>query len=270
MVRAAFGTQTVGSVIRPAAYCGVVGFKPTHNLVPLAGIAGLSPSFDTLGWFTHSVADAATMLQALAAVEPIAGSKQPRVGVYRSHQWPSAEPEMADTLARAAARLRGGGFDVVTIDPLPHLDTVFQAADTILHFEVARVLAWERHNHWDLISPLVQRMLLNADKVGAVEHARCRRVLEHARREHDTYLINQGLDALVTPSAPGEAPPIKTTGNSVFNRTWTSLAVPSIHLPTGSGPTGLPVGVQLTGTRWGDAELLAVAANAELVLGSNE
>ena len=268
MVRAAFGTQTVGSVIRPAAYCGVVGFKPTHGLVPLAGVGSLAPSFDTVGWFTRDVADTATVLQALSGIEAgsTAADRAPRIGVYRSHQWGSADPETEIALVEAATRLDAAGFEVTEREPLRHLDGVFEAADTVLHHEVARVFAWERDHHWDLISPLLQRMLGNADRVDAAVLVEARLLLDQATHAHTEYLRAEGLDAIVTPSAPGVAPPIETTGNSVFNRTWTALGVPCVHLPTGSGPLGLPLGIQLTGHRWGDAALLHVASRAERAL----
>ncbi len=269
-VRLAFGTQTVGSVLRPAAYCGVVGFKPTHQLVPLAGVAPLSPSFDTVGWFTNDVADAATVFGVLSGgseappVGEAAGA--PRVGVYRSHQWSAAQPELDGVLAEAGRRLAAAGVEVFELEPLRHLEGFFEAADVVLHYEVARVFAWERAHHHELISPLVQRMLTRADGISHSDHVSARIELERGRRAHDDYLEASGLDALLTPAAPGEAPPLQTTGDSVFNRTWTSLGVPAIALPVGTGPLGLPVGLQLAGRSWRDGRLLEVAARVEAVV----
>ena len=265
-VRAAFGTQTVGSVIRPAAYCGVVGFKPTHQLVPLTGVATLSHAFDTVGWFTNSVADAATMLEALTGAQVSAGEQRLRLGCYRSHQWDAAAPETADILAATGSALSRAGVEVVDVDPLPHLETVFDAANTVLHYEVARVFAWEREHHYDLISPLVQRMLTRADAISHERYREAHQLLALARDHHERYMIGEGFDAILTPSAPGEAPPIKTTGDSVFNRVWTALGVPTAHVPHGVGPAGLPVGVQLVGRTWCDAELLAAAAVVEAAI----
>lgn len=263
MVRAAFGTQTVGSVLRPAAYCGVVGFKPTHQLVPLTGVATLAHSFDTVGWLTRSVADAATMFEAVAGGRPAASVERIRIGHYRSHHWDAAQPELASVLDGAAGRLSDAGIDVIELEPLAHLERVFDAADTILHYEMTRVFAWERTNHLELISPLVRKMLERADQIDLATYVGAQRVLGEARRAHDAFLRENGMHAMLTPSAPGEAPLMNTTGDSIFNRTWTSLGVPAINLPSGLGPNGLPVGVQLAGRAWADDELLAVAGTVE-------
>ncbi|MGH1491972.1 MAG: amidase [Acidimicrobiales bacterium] len=282
MVRAAFGTQTVGSVIRPAAYCGVVGFKPTHQLVPLTGVATLAHTLDTVGWMTRSVADSASMFEAMTGYRPAVdrgrrGDRPIRIARYRSHQWSDAQPEamaelddVADGLAQVA------GVEVVDVDPLPHLasgsgdsgsgDSVAGCSNTVLQYEVARVFSWEREYHPQAIAAPVRKMLERADAVELDAYRLAQINLEAARRAHDGWLASNEIDALLTPSAPGEAPPLESTGDPVFNRTWTTIGVPALHLPTGAGPNGLPVGVQLTGARWSDAELLAVAAAVEATL----
>lgn len=262
-VRAAFGTQTVGSVLRPAAYCGVVGFKPTRGLIPLTGVATLAWSLDTVGWFTNQVDDARVMLDALAGPTDAEISQPLRIGRYHSHQWPAADPSVVGVLDTATAALTAAGHVVIDVEPLPHLAELFAVADTILHYEIARVFAWEHQHHPDLISPLVVRMLDRATSISGSDYRAAQRDLETARRLHDAYLTASGISALLTPSAPGEAPDLSTTGDSVFNRVWTALGVPSVHLPVGRGPSGLPVGVQLTGRAWHDADLLASAHQAE-------
>ncbi|MEE3257342.1 MAG: amidase [Actinomycetota bacterium] len=262
-VRAAFGTQTVGSVIRPAAFCGVVGFKPTRRLVPLAGVATLSHAFDTLGWFTRDVADSTTMFQAMTGVGASPQDLNRKVGRYLSHQWDAAAPETLDAIDSSCAALEAAGVEVIDVDPLPHLELVFDAANTILHYEIVRVFAWERTHHLDLISELVRKMFVNAAGIDHQDYLEARTVLLSAQIAHQEFMAANHLDALLTPSAPGEAPPLKTTGDSVFNRVWTSLGVPTVHIPVRQGPSGLPVGVQLVGQSWGDQRLLATAAVAE-------
>jgi amidase len=190
-----------------------------------------------------------------------------KIGRYLSHQWEAAKPEMAEVMRLGEKKLSDAGIEVVNVDPLKHLAPVFEAANTVLHYEVVRVFAWERKNHADLISPLLQKMLLNGDKVDHRKYRAAQLVLLKARNLHDEFMSESGLDALITPSASSEAPSIGTTGDSVFNRVWTALGVPAIHLPTGKGPLGLPVGVQLTGSMWGDNKLLGVANEAEKVFG---
>lgn len=267
MVRTAFGTQTVGSVIRPAAFCGVVGFKPTHQLIPLTGVATLAQSLDTLGWFTVNVDDAVEVHRALAGPGRAEPPDRPlRLGLYRSAQWDAAQPEMEGVLARAAEAARELGSDVGEVEPLAHLDGVFDAAHVILQYEMARVFEWERRHHWEKISPLVQKMLSRSDGVTAAHYGEAQATVQAARAAHDSWMADQGIDALLTPSSPGEAPPIATTGDSVFNRTWSALGVPCLHQPTGVGEHQLPLGVQLTGRRWADDELLGVGRALEAAL----
>ena len=262
-VRAAFGTQTVGSVVRPAAYCGVVGFKPTYQLLPLTGVATLSHAFDTIGWFTRGVDDCATMFSALTGAGVLTAEQPLRIGRYRSHQWDVAASETVKVMDVACAALVERDAEVVDLDPLVHLESVFEAANTILHYEIVRVFAWEQTHHYELISDLVRKMLMKAKDVTHAQYIEAHLALVAARRDHDEFMAVNGFDALLTPSAPGEAPLIKTTGDSVFNRVWTALGVPAIHLPLGMGPTGLPLGVQLTGRSWRDGDLLTSAALSE-------
>ncbi|MCO4832173.1 MAG: amidase [Acidimicrobiaceae bacterium] len=271
MTRAAFGTQTVGSVIRPAAFCGVVGFKCTHQAVPMTGIATLAHSLDTLGWFTRSVDDAATLYRALSGAEaPSPDERRRRFGLYRAHQWPSAQPEQEQVLETAASALDAAGAQVIKIDPLPHLQDMFSASETIMAYESSRVFAWEREHHADLLDRRIHKLLTNGDRVTAAAYGDAKRAVAAAAETHDRWLIANEVDALVTPSAPGEAPLLATTGDSVFNRVWTLLGGPAAHLPTGRGPLGLPVGVQLTGRRWDDLDLLATAQFAETALADPE
>jgi len=121
-----------------------------------------------------------------------------------------------------------------------------------------RVFAWEAAHHHDAISPLVQKMLARAAHLDTAEVHRARRLLDDARARHTDALVTAGVDVLMTPSAPGVAPPIKTTGDSVFNRLWTSLGVPTIHLPL-ARVGGLSIGLQFAGTHWNDHDLLDAA-----------
>ena len=262
-VRSALGTQTVGSVIRPAAFCGVVGFKPTRQLLPLAGVATLSHALDTIGWFTRDVADSITMFNALTNAEATQNTFGGKVGRYLSHQANEAQPEALQSMETMATAFAQAGVEVVELEPQPHLESLFEAANLILHYETKRVFTWERANSFDAISPLVQRMFAIADSITYQDYVGAQSELQRARESHSRFMANHNLDALFTPSAPGEAPLLRTTGDSVFNRVWTSLGVPAIHIPVLNGPNGLPVGVQLVGQLWSDKRLLAAASFAE-------
>ncbi len=268
MVRAALGTQTVGSVLRPAAFCGVVGFKGTFGFVPMTGIGTLAHSLDTLGWLTGNVSDAAGLYEAITSDRPAAMLHPPRLGLYRSHQYEHVQPEIEPLLQAVTTALGAAGADIVELEPAPHLEQVSEAGEIILAHEAARVFAWERTAHRDLIHPQIRRLLDRGDAIGAERYQWARRVVAEAAAAHDHFLGPDGLDldALVTPSAPGEAPLMASTGDSVFNRVWSTLGTPAIQLPAGIGPSGLPLGVQLTSARWSDANLFAVAAWVERTL----
>lgn len=250
MVRAAFGTQTVGSVLRPAAFCGVTGFKGSHGAVPMNGVGALAPSLDTLGWHTRSVADAAALHAVLtgaphpdgSVTTDLGGGRPPRLGLYRSHVWSRAQPELEPLLAAVAERLRAAGADVVELDPAPHLAPVVDAGAVILAVESALAFAWERAHHAEQIHPRILRLFAKGDRIDRADHHAAQRAVAGARAAHDRWLHDQSLDALLTPSAPGEAVPIDTTGDSIFNATWSTLGVPAIQLPVGVGPLGLPLG----------------------------
>jgi amidase len=130
----------------------------------------------------------------------------------------------------------------------------------MLAWESARVFAVERARHRELLSPRVERLFAKGDRIPTGDYQAARRVVDEARAAHDRWLAELGLDALLTPSAPGEAVPIDTTGDSIFNATWSTLGVPAITVPAGTGPLGLPLGVQLTGARWADGALFGPAA----------
>jgi Asp-tRNA(Asn)/Glu-tRNA(Gln) amidotransferase A subunit family amidase len=270
MVRVAFGSQTGGSVIRPATFCGVVGFKPTYQLVPLTGVHPLAPSCDTLGWFARAVADAVAVLEAVAPPEPGESSAVPagglRIGVYRSHDWGASGPGTVTAMSRAIEALRSAGADVVEVDPLGEFEGMGHAQATVMFAEAARTLAWERRTGGESLSPGLRRLLDWGDKVTGGEYRAAQRKAAAARVALDARLADEGFDALLTPAVPDEAPGLETTGDPVFCRVWTLLGVPAVTLPAGQGASGLPVGVQLIGARWDDRALLGVAGTVESVL----
>ncbi len=152
---------------------------------------------------------------------------------------------------------------MVELEPVAHLAPVIDAGAVILAVESALAFAWERAHHGELVDPRILRLFARGDRTDRAEYHEAQRAVAAARAAHDRWLDDHRLDALLTPSAPGEAVPIDTTGDSIFNATWSTLGVPAIHLPVGVGPLGLPLGVQLTGRRWSDAALFGPAAWVE-------
>ena len=251
-VRAAFGSQTMGSVLRPAAFCGVVGYKPTLATISLDGAHAVAPSFDTLGWMTRSVADAALLRSALLDIPPIdLEGPLPRLGFLRSSAWPKAQPAVQTLLEEAAAAFKAPevlfGFD--------DYDTVFFA---IANFEMRQSLATERLQHFDRLRPQTQQ-LIGMEEFGF-------RGAEQARRRLERFDVDAAFgnaDVLLMPASAGEAPDLTTTGDPTFNRLASLLGLPAITVPAKLGPAGLPLGIQLVARRYEDDALLRAARAVE-------
>jgi Asp-tRNA(Asn)/Glu-tRNA(Gln) amidotransferase A subunit family amidase len=274
MVPLAYGTQTVGSIIRPAAYCGIVGYKPSYGMLSRSGMKMGAESLDTPGAIARSVEDVA-LLVAASAMRPelayVTVLEKQRLGVCCSPNWPQMTREGAQAFERVVQTLDDLGATMVDAELPDSFGKLDGAAQTILNYEMARGLAHEAAHHRSRVSPiLVERIDIGTrtayrEYALAIQYASdCRkRLAEHAR----------GIDAILTPSATGEAPlGLASTGNTAMNRLWTLLHGPCITVPAGDGPAGMPLGVQLVGIRGGkhadraDAHLLAVARWVESVL----
>ena len=258
----AYGTQTAGSVIRPAAFCGVVGYKPSYGMINRFGMKLMSESLDTVGVIARSVADCALFAGAVAGRDlgdPDARpDRVPRIGICRSPAWDAAAPETEALLPRVASALARAGATVVDRELSPGVAAIAAAHPIVMNNESGRALGWELATARDGISEGLRERLefgLSQSEAAVTEaHA----VFERAQREFPACM--EGLDALVTPSAPGEAPAgLGWTGDPVFNLIWTSLHVPCVTVPAGAGPAGLPLGIQIV-TRIGeDRQALAWA-----------
>ncbi len=267
MMPLGLGTQTGGSVLRPASYCGVVGFKPSFNVINRVGVKPNSESLDTVGLIARSVEDVALTLPLVtASAAPAAvATRTPRIAFCRTPQWSDAQPATITTLEQAAATLARAGAQVTSFDLPPAFDAMAAAHGVINDYEAYRALSHEIRTAPDRISDSIRPRLARwavctmADYTAAQQTvADCRRLLRDIFRDYD---------ALLAPSAPGEAPhSLGSTGEATFNRIWTALHVPAITLPAGVGPVGLPVGVQLIGAFGADHALLADAAWAERTL----
>jgi Asp-tRNA(Asn)/Glu-tRNA(Gln) amidotransferase A subunit family amidase len=258
----AYGTQTAGSVIRPAAFCGVVGYKPSFGLINRFGMKLMSESLDTVGVMARSVADCALFAGAVAGRDlgdpDVRPERAPRIGICRSPAWDGASPETCELLSRAASALAGAGASVVERELSPEARAIAEAHPIVMNSESARALGWELGNAREGISEgLLERLefgLSRSEAVVADAHA----AFHRAQLAFPACM--EGLDMLLTPSAPGQAPPgLEWTGDPAFNLIWTSLHVPCVTVPAGTGPDGLPLGIQIV-TRIGeDRQALAWA-----------
>ncbi len=259
----AFGTQTAGSVIRPAAYCGVVGFKPSFGLINRMGMKLMSDRLDTVGVMARSVADCALFGGAVSGRDlgdPDARpSSSPRIGLCRSPVWDRAAPETVALFEGIVGPLARAGASVRDFDLPPEFDALEAAHAVIMNGESARAMGWEMCTARDQLSPALRERLewgLAQPEAATVESQALFRFLQDRFED-----MLGDLDVLVTPAAPGEAPVgLAWTGDAAFNFIWTSLHVPCVTVPAGTGPNGMPLGVQVVAPRGRDREALAWAA----------
>ena len=265
MVPLALGTQTGGSIIRPASYCGVIGFKPTRHSISRAGLKPVAESLDTIGLFARHAEDIALALHILSG-RALAGfsardRRKPRVGLFRTPRWREADAAAQAAVEGAAARLAQCGAQVRAFEAPASFAALDEAQVRIMNYEAARALAWEHTDHAGELSDSLRRRLeegwaLSRETYDAARQAACVGRRDMSERMRD-------FDFLVTPAAAGEAPAtLRSTGTSEFNRIWTLLGVPCITLPGGAGPSGLPLGVQFAGRRNEDMQLLGWADRA--------
>ncbi len=264
MVQVAFGTQTAGSILRPASYCGVVGYKPSFGTLNRAGMKPLSDTLDHLGLITRDVRDAAFVAAALAerpALATGAAPAAPRIGLFRTSRWAQAEPATRDALTRTAAAIEAAGGTVRECAVPDSFERLYPLFDAVMGFETPRTLAYEYRGRGGRISPITRGFLDTLSRATRADYDAALAALKD--REAMVEELLDGCDALITPAAPGEAPEGMATGDPVFNKPWTLLHVPALALPAGFGPLGLPVGVQVIGRIGADAHTLALGAFIE-------
>ena len=262
MVPLAFGTQTAGSIVRPAAYCGVVGYKPTFGTLCRIGGKMISDSLDTVGGLARTVPDVALFAAALSGRGDLAIDRPtrdaPRIGICRTYEWERALPETVAMFDDVHARLRSAGTRVRDVTLPPPFAKLAAAQTTIMVREVAQSLAHEWLMHREALSREMVAMIEAGLAVSISQYdaahslaRECRALLPH---------VFEDVDALVAPSTAGEAPTgIDATGDPVFNRIWTLLHVPCVHLPVARGPRGLPIGVSVVGPIGADRATLLAA-----------
>ena len=258
----AYGTQTAGSVIRPAAFCGVTGYKPSFGLISRIGMKIMSDSLDTVGVLARSVADCALLAGAVSERDlgdpDVRPDRTPRVGLCRSPSWDLAAPETQALMQRVAAALGRAGASVVDRELPAGFADLVQAHPIVMNNESGRALGWELANARDGISEGLRERLQFGLSRGEAELAGAYSVFQRTQLAFPAAM--DGLDVLVTPAAPGEAPAgLEWTGDPAFNFIWTSLHVPCVTVPAGTGPNGLPLGIQIVGRQGDDRAVLAWA-----------
>ena len=267
-VTGAIGTQTNGSVIRPAAYCGVVGFKPTKDAIPFSGVHVFSETLDQLGTFTRNVADAARLAAALADPDHIANApasigKAPRIAYIDSFPWIQGVDCDADgALDAAATRLRQHGAEIVAVDFPPTWREENLGHRTLMLYEAAQHLGGLQDRERARLSPKVNAALDEGRAIAAADYKVALVLRDAAIVSFGEWLAT--YDAIITPPAAGPAPEgLDSTGDPSCCTLWSLVGFPALSLPIGRAARGLPLGMQLAASAGADDKLLAVGAWCE-------
>jgi Asp-tRNA(Asn)/Glu-tRNA(Gln) amidotransferase A subunit family amidase len=281
LVRFAVGTQTGGSIIRPASYCGVVGYKPTFGLINTAGLKAFSSSLDTVGLFAANVPDCIVFARAIIPwsvrerhprPEPSMGSRQAQrdynFAMLSHYPWGDPSPEYQRVMQQVLAQVRDAGLSVTEVTLPPMVSEAFDAHAIVQGYESFRALGHELQHHAARLSPLLKNYLLEQSHLEAYDYQAALATIERARAWADDFF--EEFDGLLSASAPDVAPEPSSTGSSSFNRVWTALGTPAITLPIArvaqpldgtvapSSP-GLPLGLQVIAGRFQDPLMLDCA-----------
>ncbi len=271
MAPLAFGSQTAGSLIRPAGYCGVAAFKPTTGSFDLSGVMALSSSLDTLGVMARDPYDLVLARAVLTGTEPPDppdfGEALPRIGLMRGPHWQDGEIEMRDTCTRALACLAETGTETLEVAHPPLFSKLTSAQETVMAYEAARDRSHEFDTYGDRISPQFASLVEAGREVNEAAYGKALEIRDLANAMFGQ--LFRDVDALLVPSAPGAAPEgLGATGDPLFSRMWNLLGVPCVAIPVGQSGNGLPLGIQLIAPRFSDARLLDVADFAHRALGT--
>ena len=277
---AALGSQTAGSVLRPASYNGVVGLKPTFGLISRYGVFPAAWSLDTMGFFGRSVEDAALLLNVLAGHDPkdfssadvpppspvvAAADRPPRIGVVQGFFDERASDEVRAHTAEAVERLGAAGATVSQVTLPTNFDTLLAAHRIVMTVELATVHEADFGTRPDDFGPGVRAFIEAGVLTPAVDYVQAQRVRRRFRRDVEAAM--EGVDVLLTPSTPTPAPKdLSSTGDPMFQTPWTTAGVPAITLPSGLSESGLPLGVQLSSAPFAEETLLTSARWCEEVL----
>jgi len=260
MVDFALGTQTAASIIRPASFCGIYGFKPSFGSVSVAGVKSVAPSLDTIGWFARDPATLGTVWSCLTSrpTERMP-SRPPRVALIKTDQWGACGPDATRAVVAMASDLRRRQAEVELVELPAELIGLADEHRVIMAYEAARSLAFEHRNHRNRLSHVLCGLLDEGRTTDPTTYDAVRRRITDARLRLATTFTR--FDAILTPAATGEAPlGLQSTGDPRCGRIWTMLGLPSVSIPHSTGATGLPVGVQLVGAEGADGQLLSLAS----------
>jgi Asp-tRNA(Asn)/Glu-tRNA(Gln) amidotransferase A subunit family amidase len=268
MIPLALGTQTGGSVIRPASFCGVAAIKPSFGLLPTVGVKCFSWTLDTVGLFAAGVEDLAHGLSAMTSrpeLLPGAAIERPRIGIVTQDFAGAPDTASVAALRIAADAAERAGASVRPLDLPDPVAEAWLIHETVQEFEAHRALAWEYLTRYDVMPPLLRAKLDETRGITPADYDKARGIANRGRKALAG--IFDDVDVLLTFSAPGAAPKgLDWTGDPRFNRLWTLMGVPCVNIPATIAEGGLPVGVQVIGRFGDDAGALKAARFVEEAL----
>ena len=262
MVALSIGSQTSGSTVRPAGFCGVFGYRPTYGDLRCTGIKESAGSLDTLGLIARSIEDIALYRDVLLDIKPLPVRHDvapPRIAFCRTHLWSLLEPSTQALFEDAARRLARAGAHVTELALPPEFDGIPDAHRLISGFEFSRNFAWEIEHHWERISTTLRNGRIKDGLECSFErYLESRALAERCRTMIEA--IMEPFDIVLTACSTGEAPVgLNTTGNAKLALIWTTMHVPAVSVPVFKGPAGMPIGAYVVGKRNRDRDLFAFA-----------
>ena len=265
MIPAAIGTQTGGSVIRPASFCGVAGYKPSYRLLPSTGMKHFAPSLDTVGLFAASITDVALFAHLLTGrplnPEPVDPAST-RIGIYFCGELESADPEMQAALERAAEAATAAGFELIAISEPEENARARKAHSTLQNYEAGMSCGPDLALYEDQMGEKLVATVKEGLAIPPSVYDDARRAAKRGRGA--TRKLFDEVDILLTPSAPGAAPRgLAFTGDPRFNKLWTLMGTPTVNIPFFKAKSGLPLGIQAVARFGQDLQLLSVARALE-------
>lgn len=260
----ALGTQTIGSVIRPAAFCGVVGFKPGYGRIATDGMIFCAPSFDTIGFFLQDVASLETVAALLCdnwqTLTPGVDQTMPVLGVPEGPYLAKALAEGQTAFEKHVTQLAGAGYEVRRVKLLPDIEEIIQQHRQVLAAEMSQGHADWFARYEALYRPRTAQLIHQGQGITASELGAARAGCRQLREEIETAMLRHGIDIWISPAAPGPAPEgITATGDPIMNLPWTQAGLPTISIPVGPAENGLPLGLQLVGRFQYDEQLVSWA-----------
>jgi Asp-tRNA(Asn)/Glu-tRNA(Gln) amidotransferase A subunit family amidase len=265
----ALGTQTIGSIIRPASFCGVVGFKPTYDRISREGVIPLSPSLDHVGFFVPEAESAINAARVLIRDwdEPLEPLKKPRLGIPEGPYMQNVSQESVSHFENVYQLFEGAGYELQRIQVMPDFEEIRARHDGILAAEAAQVHADWFREYEQLYSDKFKELIRRGHSITQDQLQRALAARESFRADMRRTFLDDNIDVWITPSTVGPAPEgLESTGDPIMDLPWTQAGLPAINLPAGKNQDGLPLGLQAIGNWYKDESLLFWSKDMERVL----